>query len=214
VPGQTLADWQADLDRALALRPDHVATYGLTYEKGTRLWKQRQGGAVRALDEEAELALYAHGIDALEAAGFEHYELSNFARPGCRCRHNRVYWANEAYFGFGMGAARYVHGRRELNTRDLRTYLRRVAAGESPTFQAEELPPEERARETLAVQLRRAEGIPRRRFQEQTGFDLDAVAGAAIARHVALELLEDDGDGVRLTRRGKYVADAVIAALM
>jgi oxygen-independent coproporphyrinogen-3 oxidase len=214
VPGQRLVDWEEDLRQALRLEPDHLATYGLTYEKGTRLWKQRQQGEVRPLDEETELALYARGIDVLQAAGFEQYELSNFARPGCRCRHNQVYWANEAYFGFGMGAARYVLGRRELNTRDLRTYLRRLEAGASPTFQSEELPPEERARETMAVQLRRAEGIDRVRFREQTDFDLDDLAGPAIARHVELGLLEDDAIGVRLTRQGKYVADSVIEALL
>jgi oxygen-independent coproporphyrinogen-3 oxidase len=214
VPGQTQAQWTEDLTRTLALGPDHVSTYGLTYEKGTPLWKERQRGRILPLGEEAELALYEQAIDTLQAAGFEHYEISNFARPGRRSRHNQVYWANEAYFGFGMGAARYVLGCRELNTRDLRTYLRRMAAGESATFQSEELAPRERARETMAVQLRRAEGIDRGRFHEQTGFELDAVAGPAIARHVELGLLDDDGRRVCLTRRGKYVADAVIERLL
>ena len=214
VPGQTPAEWRDDLRRALDLGPDHVSTYGLTYEKGTPLWKRRQRGHVRPLGEDAELELYAAAIDALEADGFEHYEISNFARPGKRCRHNEVYWANEAYFGFGMGAARYVLGRRELNTRDLRGYIRRVLSAEPATFQSEQLPPEERARETLAVQLRRAEGVRRTRFREQTGYDLDAVAGAAVARHVELGLLVDDGERVCLTRHGKYVADAVIERLL
>jgi oxygen-independent coproporphyrinogen-3 oxidase len=214
VPGQTEAEWQADLDRALALRPDHVSTYGLTYEKGTPLWKRRQRGEVVALGEEQELALYATAIDTLEAAGFEHYEISSFARPGRRCRHNQVYWANEAHFGFGMGAARYVGGRRELNTRSLEGYIRKALSGESPTFQSEELSPEERARETMAVQLRRKEGVDRAAFVAQTGYGLDALAGPAIARHVDQGLLADDGRGVCLTRQGKYVADAVIEQLL
>src|SRR5262249_23719226 len=123
VPGQTREDWQRDLQRALALQPDHASTYGLTYEKGTQLWKQRQLGAVQPLDEETELAMYLDGLDNLNAAGFEHYEISNHARPGKRCRHNQVYWANEAYFGFGLGAARYVEGCRELNTRSIQEYI-------------------------------------------------------------------------------------------
>ena len=213
VPGQTLDDWRDDLRRALELGPDHVSTYGLTYEKGTPLWKRRQRGEVRPVGEVAELAMYVCAMDTLGAAGFEHYEISNFARPGRRCRHNEVYWANHAYFGFGMGAARYVHGRREVNTRDLRGYLRRALAGEPTAFQAEELPPGERARETLAVQLRRADGINRPAFREQTGFDLDALTGRALARHVELGLLRDDGDRVWLTRAGKCVADAVVEAL-
>jgi oxygen-independent coproporphyrinogen-3 oxidase len=217
-PGQTEQEWRADLGRALALAPDHLSTYGLTYEKGTPLWKQRERGLVRPLDEDAELTLYRIAIETLEDAGFEHYEISNFGlcTPGGarRCRHNEVYWANEAYFGFGMGAARYVMGRRELNTRDLDGYIRRALSGGPATFQSEELGPEERARETMAVQLRRAEGIGRAHYREQTGFDLDAVAGPAITRHVELRLLCDDGERVYLTREGKYVADAVIERLL
>jgi oxygen-independent coproporphyrinogen-3 oxidase len=214
VPDQTREDWRRDLETALDLGTDHVSTYGLTYEKGTALWKRRRRGDVRPLSEDAELELYRDGIDLLEAAGFEHYEISNFAGPGRRCRHNETYWANEAYFGFGMGAARYVRGRREINTRDLQGYIRRVLSGEPATFQSEELPPEERARETMAVQLRRAEGIDRTAFRVQTDFDLDALAGEAIGRHVELGLLADDGRRVFLTRQGKYVADAVIERLL
>jgi oxygen-independent coproporphyrinogen-3 oxidase len=213
-PGQTLAEWHDDLTQALALHPDHLSTYGLTYEKGTPLWKQRERGDVKALDENAELTMYQTAIDVLEAAGFEHYEISNFARPGRRCRHNEVYWANEAYFGFGMGAARYVTGRRELNTRDLKTYIRRTLSGESPTFQSEELEPLERARETMAVQLRRGSGIGRGPFQMQTGYALDQIAGEPLRRLVGQGLLADDGERVCLTRPGKYVADAVIERLL
>jgi oxygen-independent coproporphyrinogen-3 oxidase len=214
VPGQTLAEWHQDLTSALALEPDHLSTYGLTYEKGTRLWKQRERGVVQALAEEAELELYAHALDVLAEAGFEHYEISNHARPGRRSRHNQVYWANHAYFGFGLGAARYVQGRRELNVRSLPEYLRRTLAGEPAAWQSESLAPEERARETMAVQLRRAEGIHRPAFREQTGFDLDALAGPSVVRHVELGLLRDDGLSVSLTRQGKFVADRVIENLL
>jgi oxygen-independent coproporphyrinogen-3 oxidase len=214
VPAQTLEDWRQDLQIALELGLDHISTYGLTYEKGTPLWKSRQRGEIQALSEDEELAMYSLAIDLLESAGFRQYEISNFARPGRECRHNQVYWANEAYFGFGLGAARYVEGRRELNTRNLTTYLRRCLSGQSPTFQSECLEGIERARETLAVQLRRAEGIQRQRFREQTSFDLDSLAGQAIARQVELGLLHDDGQSVTLSRAGKYVADAVIAALL
>jgi oxygen-independent coproporphyrinogen-3 oxidase len=214
VPGQTEAQWRDDLARALKLEPDHLSTYGLTYEKGTPLWKRRRRGELRPLGEGAELALYKTAIDTLEAAGLEHYEISNFARPGKRSCHNQVYWANKAYFGFGMGAARYILGKRELNTRDLNTYIRRTLSGEPATFQSEELGPLERAKETMALQLRRCEGIDRAAYREQTGFDLDAVAGPAVKRHAELGLLCDDGRHVCLTRQGKYVADAVIERLL
>jgi oxygen-independent coproporphyrinogen-3 oxidase len=214
VPEQTLAQWQGDLTGALALGPVHVATYGLTYEKGTRLWKQREHGQVAALDEETEYRFYNEAMDVLERAGFEHYEISNFARPGYRCRHNQVYWANHAYFGFGVGAARYINGVRELNTRDTRTYIQRLLAGQAPTFQSECLPPRERAVETMAVQLRRASGIERAAFQTQTGFALDDLVGAKVQELVEQGLLRDDGVTVALTRKGKCLADAVAEALI
>lgn len=214
IPGQTLSQWEADLAEAVRLGVEHVSTYGLTYEKGTRLWKQRRRGSLVPLGEEEELAMYRHAIDALEAAGFEHYEISNFCRPGAACRHNEVYWANEAYFGFGLGAARYVEGRREVNTRDLSAYIRRALAGDTVTQQSECLPPAERARETMAVGLRRREGIDRRRFLEQTGYPLDAVAGERLPPLVELGLLIDDSRRVALSRAGKYVADGVIERLL
>jgi oxygen-independent coproporphyrinogen-3 oxidase len=213
-PGSTPAEWAADLDAALALGPDHVSTYGLTYETGTPLWKARRRGAVPVVPEDAELAMYEHAIDRLAAAGFEHYEVSNFARPGARCRHNERYWANEAYHGFGPGAARYVAGSRELNVRDTRLYVNRVLAGESPTYQREALAPRDRAFETIATQLRRAAGIGRTRFREQTGVELDALVAGRVERLVAAGLLADDGGAVRLTRRGFCVADGIVEDLM
>jgi oxygen-independent coproporphyrinogen-3 oxidase len=214
VPGQTTEQWTTDLRRALELVPDHVSTYGLTYEKGTPLWKQRRRGELFALSEDAELNLYTTAIETLEASGFEHYEISNFALPGKRCRHNETYWANEAYFGFGVGAARYVRGRREINTRDLDAYIRKAMAGESCTFQSEELAPAERAKETMAVQLRRCAGIDRTAFLAQTGHALDNLAGPRLAQLVGQGLLADDARSVRLTREGKYVADAIIERLL
>jgi oxygen-independent coproporphyrinogen-3 oxidase len=214
VPGQSLADWDADLRQAIALAPDHVSTYGLTYEKGTPLWKQRRRGLVKALDEDAELALYLHALDTLAAAGYRRYEVSNFARAGRECEHNRTYWANWAYFGFGVGAAQYVGGTRDLNTRSLPTYLDRIAAGRLATVQSETLEPHERAVETIGTQLRRAEGIDRDQFREQTEFDLDDLVGPKLQRHVATGLLSDDGRRVALTRSGVCVADSLTADLM
>ncbi|MBY0460418.1 MAG: radical SAM family heme chaperone HemW, partial [Gemmataceae bacterium] len=192
-PGSTLATWKDDLETALGFGPQHVSTYGLTYEKGTPLWKRRHRGQVEAVAEEVELAMYEHAMDRLAAAGFEHYEISNFARPGFRCRHNERYWANEAYFGFGVGAARYVNGARELNVRDVQLYIRKALGGEPVTFQREELPPRERAFETAATQLRRADGIDRARFREQTGFDLDALAPKALRLLHEAGVIADDG---------------------
>ncbi len=213
-PGQTVADWERDLAGALRYEPDHLSTYGLTYEKGTPLWKDRDRGRVRPVGEDDELAMYQLAIDTLAAEGFEHYEISNFARPGQRSIHNQRYWANEAYFGVGVGAARYVEGIRELNVRNTQDYIRRVLSGESPTFQSECLEPRERAFETMATQLRRMEGIARSRFREQTGFDLDELLGERLLALVRQGFLQDDSQSVSLTRSGKFVADGVIEDLL
>ncbi len=213
-PGATVSSWQKDLESALTFEPDHLSTYGLTYEKGTPLWKDRTRGRIQPVGEDDELAMYELAMDLLAAAGFEHYEISNFARPGCRCRHNERYWANEAYYGSGVGAARYVQRVRELNTRDTRAYIQKVLSGDAPTFQSEQLNDRDRAFETIGTQLRRAEGIGRERFQEQSGLSLDNLVGETVASLVENGILADGGNAVRLTRRGFCVADGVIEELM
>ena len=210
VPGQTLANWEQALDAALRLEPMHVSTYGLTFERGTRFWGRRERGELVPVPDELERTMYAAAMDRLGDVGFEHYEISNFARPGYRCRHNEVYWKAQPYYAFGPGAARYINGRRETNHRSTTTWLKRVLAGESPVGDAEELSPEDRAREAIVLGLRRIEGIARNDFERTTGFVLDVLAGTMIRKHVDAGVLEDDGERVRLTREGRFVADAVI----
>jgi oxygen-independent coproporphyrinogen-3 oxidase len=215
VPGSSLPDWERDLEIAMGLRPSHLSCYGLVFEKGTPLWKQREMGEVQPLDEETERSMYEATIDRLSGSGLRMYEISNFARPGHESRHNLVYWANEAYFGFGVGAARYLRGVRSVNTRELPAYLRRIEAGEPATGPIEELSPEERARETAVLMLRRTTlGLERADFRRRTGFDIDEIAGRAIDRHRASGYLEDDGDRLRLSREGVFVADQVMAAFL
>jgi oxygen-independent coproporphyrinogen-3 oxidase len=209
VPGETLPQWQADLEAALALEPDHVSTYGLTFEKGTPFWSRLEHQEFAGVDEELEHDMYLAAIDGLTTAGFEHYEVSNFARPGRRSRHNETYWSGRGYFAVGPGAARYVDGVRETNHRSTTTYLRRVLADESPVAERECLDPERRAREFLVFALRRLEGISRDRFFESTGEQLDRLVGGELARFVEQGLLSDDGDVIRLTREGLLVSDSL-----
>lgn len=215
VPGSTLEHWQDDLERALELNPAHLSCYGLVYEKGTSLWKQWQAGSVHAVDEELERAMYAHTIDRLERAGLAMYEISNFARPGHECRHNLVYWANDAYFGVGVGAARYVQGVRSVNTRDLPAYLRRIEAGEEATGPTETLDPESRARETAVLMLRRTvEGIDPRDFAYRTGLALEDLAGPVLERYLGRGWLEEQDGRIRFTREGLFLADSVLCDLL
>jgi oxygen-independent coproporphyrinogen-3 oxidase len=212
VPGSSLGDWERDLEAAFALGPPHLSSYNLIFEKGTPLWKQRAAGLVRPMDEEIEFQMYEHLIMRAGSAGLEQYEISNFARPGHACRHNRAYWANEAYFGFGLGAARYVRGERAVNTRDLMAYLERIEAGLDPTGPRERLDSEARARETAVLMLRRLDaGLNRAEFAERTGFTVEELAAEAVARHVRRGYLREDGGTLRLTRQGLFVSDSVLA---
>ncbi len=215
VPGSELSHWESDLERALSLGPEHLSCYGLVYEKGTALWKQWDAGQVRSVDEEIERAMYAHTIDRLNGAGLQQYEISNFSRPGQESLHNLVYWANDAYFGLGVGAARYVEGVRASNTRDILGYITRIESGGDPTGPREQLEPEARARETAVLMLRRTQvGLERDDFRHRTGLELNTLAGEAIRKHQAAGLLEDDGRRLRLTHEGLFLADTVLCDLL
>lgn len=208
-PGESLESWRADLRSALELEPDHISTYGLTVERGTDFWRRLIHGKLARLDEKAERSMYAEAIDTLPAAGFEHYEVSNFARPGHRCRHNEAYWAGDEYYAAGPGASRYVAGVRETNHRSTTTYLKRVLAGQSAVAEREQLDSEDRARELLVFGLRRIDGVERDWFAARTGFELDAIAGEPLKSHVRLALIADDDRRIRLTREGLFISDAL-----
>jgi oxygen-independent coproporphyrinogen-3 oxidase len=213
-PGETLDQWRDELESALALEPDHISTYGLTYERGARFWSLLHRGKLAPVDESLERDMYALAIDRLTAAGLEHYEISNFARPGCRSRHNETYWSGDGYFAAGPGAARHVDGKRETNHRSTTTYLKRVLAGESPVAERESLPPAARARELLVFGLRRIAGVSRREFFSRSGFQIDELAARPLQKYIGLGFLADDGDRVRLTRDGLFVSDAIWPELL
>jgi len=214
-PGEALDAWRRDLDAALALAPDHLSTYGLTIERGTTFWSRREHGSLQPVDEECERELYLATIDRLAAAGYEHYEVSNFARPGRRCRHNEVYWAAQGYYAAGPGAARYVDGRRETNHRSTTTWLARIRAGESPVAESETLPPDRKAREALVLGLRRLlDGVERRVFADEFGYDVDALGGDELRRLIATGMLDDRDGRVRLTREGLLIADWIWGRLL
>ncbi|MBW3596277.1 MAG: radical SAM family heme chaperone HemW [Planctomycetes bacterium] len=213
-PGETLEGWRRDLTAALELQPDHLSTYGLTYELGTTFWGRRLRGELASVEEDAERAMYESAIDTLTSAGLEHYEVSNFARPGHRCRHNEVYWSGGRYWAVGPGAARYVGDTRSANHRSTFTWRRRIEAGQSPVAESETLSPEEQAREKLVLGLRRIEGVSLREFQRDTAHSAEELAGEAIERFLEWRLLARAGDRLLLTRDGLLVSDSLWPELL
>jgi oxygen-independent coproporphyrinogen-3 oxidase len=209
VPEETTDVWRADLQALVQRRPDHVSTYGLTYEKGAAFWARRMRGDLQPVSEQTERQMYLAAIDCLTAAGWEHYEISNFARPGHRCRHNEIYWTGQEYYAAGPGAARYVGGVRETNHRSTTTWLRRVLGGQSPAAERECLNDEQRARERLVFQMRMIDGIDLPRFEQQTGYNATSLIGPWLQQLVELGLVEHQQDRLRLTRAGLLVSDAI-----
>jgi oxygen-independent coproporphyrinogen-3 oxidase len=210
-PGQSEDTWKETVSSALALRPTHLSTYGLTYEKGTRFWTRQNKGELVPPGDDIEREMYGWVMDELPRHGYEQYEISSFAQSGFRCRHNQVYWLGQPYFGFGPGAARYIQGRRETNHRSVTTWMRRINNGLSPVGDFEELSTEDRARELIVLGLRRCDGINRDEFHRRTGLAMEALVGKELRRHLATGLLEETSDGqIRLTLAGRFVADGVI----
>ena len=213
-PGQSLAAVEADLEAAIGLGVDHVSVYCLTWEKGTAFETQRTKGLVQPVEESLERAMFEAAIDRLEAAGFEHYEVSNFARPGGRCRHNEAYWDCRPWEAFGPGAARFDGRTRLTNHRSTTTWMSRVLAGVDATGDVDAMTAEEAARERLVVGLRRREGVGRAAFRAASGFDIDTLAGPSLAGWIDRGLAVDDGVRLRLTREGLLVSDALWAGVL
>jgi oxygen-independent coproporphyrinogen III oxidase len=210
IPGQTLESWEDSLRQAIALGPDHMACYGLTYETDTPLTRYRDRGEITPASDDLEAEMYQRAIDLLGQAGFEQYEISNFARPGGQCRHNLRYWHSQPGIGIGPAAASYLGGRRWRNVVSIDDYVRRIRSGESTVIDLEELPPLQRAGEEAMLRLRTIEGICRDEFHVQTGFDPGELFAGAIRQHVEGGLLMADDRRIALTRKGLLVADAVI----
>lgn len=214
VPGQTVASWRRTLEAALATKPQHVSTYGLTIEAGTpyEKWFAREPAAFAGEDQAADM--YAAAIDVLEGAGFEHYEISNFALPGFRSRHNANYWENGDYLGFGVGAASYRGGVRRTATRDLTAYALAAAAGGPVPADEERLEGRARVGEAAMLALRTDRGVDVRAFAERYGIDFLEMFAPVIAEMRSLGLLDADGGRVVLTRRGRFLANEVCAAFI
>lgn len=213
-PGQSLAAVERDLEAVKSLGVQHVSVYCLTWEKGTNFDSLRQKGMLHRAEESLECDMFEATIDRLEATGFEHYEVSNFARAGFRCRHNEAYWDCRPWEAFGPGAARFDGRTRITNHRSTQAWMTRVLSGEDFTGDCDAMTQEQAARERVVVGLRRRDGVDREAFEQSSGFSLDAIAGGAVRRWVAGGLAQDNGQRVQLTRKGLLVSDALWAAIL
>ncbi len=213
VPGQDEAAWRVDLREAVALAPDHISTYCLTFEEDTALWVKLSRGQVKR-DINIEAQFYELTWAELAAAGYAQYEISNFARPGHTCLHNLNTWRMHEWVGLGPSAASQHAGWRGANVADLEKWSAQVAAGERMTEQRTQLTPTLLAEDALIFGLRMNEGVNLGALRARWPGAPWATAQALADRLAAEGLAERLGDSLRLTSRGRLLADAVGAEIL
>lgn len=212
-PGQTMAQWQADIRRAIELAPEHISAYSLMYEDGTQLKRMLDNGAVRPVDEELSLAMYDELADNLIAAGYEHYEISNFARPGYRSRHNSSYWQQEPYIGLGAAAHSFDLRSRQWNTADIAAYIAAIDCGHIP-MERETLDARTTYNDIVTTALRTADGLSINRLSSTLGARYSDYLLNESMPYMARRLMQRIGDCLRLTRQGIYISDTIMSDLM
>jgi oxygen-independent coproporphyrinogen-3 oxidase len=214
LPGQTMEHWRETLARALELQPDHLSLYSLIVEEGTPFYTWVQEGRLIPADEDLCAEMYEYADALLEEAGYENYEISNWARPGHQCRHNLTYWLNLPYLGLGAGAHSCFGGRRFSNVSEPRTYIRLLAERRRPEAESEELSAAQAMAETAFLALRTAQGLHLPSFEERFGLSFWQFVGARLRPVEEAGLLEYDGTWLRLSKRGRLLGNAVFLRLL
>lgn len=218
LPGQDLDHWRDQIQQAVALCPDHISAYGLTVEEGTPLARLEEEGLLALPDEENAAAMFEETGEVLAAAGYEQYEIANFALPERRSRHNQVYWRRGNYLGFGAGAHSFLRepspGLRWRNPDDLGVYGSLLAEGVLPECDRARLAEGDAMAEWLFLGLRMLEGVEEEQFRAEFGVPLAQIHDPAIERLCAAGLLAREGGRLRLTRRGVILSNRVFAAFL
>ena len=214
LPNQTLSGWQRNLDEAVKLRPDHLSLYLLDVHEGTPLADQIRSGMRPQPDDDLAGEMYQLMLDEVSAAGYEHYEISNFCRPGSASRHNTKYWDGAAYYGFGCSAHSYDGSRRRwANERGVAKYVELTEQGQSPIVERTDLSEEDARSESIFLGLRLMRGLNLDEYRSRFGSDLQDRYAADLDRLVDAGLIEIDEGLMRLTKRGALMSNEVFAAL-
>jgi oxygen-independent coproporphyrinogen-3 oxidase len=214
LPGQTLSAWQATLAQALRLAPQHLSIYELTIEAGTSFARQQERGELPLPDEDTVLRMLEATGQMVSQAGFRRYEISNYAQPGCECRHNINYWRNGDWIGLGPGAVSSVAGSRCTAIADVDAFCRRMEQGEEVWQDRETLEQEAAFRETVVLCLRMTAGVSTSELRCRFGIDAERYYGETLTKLLSLGMLEIACGHLRLTAAGLMLADTVMAELV
>ena len=213
IPGQTMPTWRQSLDMAMRLRPKHLSCYNLSYEEGTRLSRMLDNDEIREVDDAVCVKMYESMVETLADNDYEHYEISNFALPGCYSRHNSNYWNKTAYLGIGASAHSYIHGIRCYNPDNIKSYISLIGDGKTATV-AEEECIGEKYDEEIMLRLRTSSGIDVSLIRFEYGEPYYSHFITVAERFIKIGLMERTGEIYRLSRRGVMLADMVIRELM
>ena len=208
LPKQTMEDVKTNVAKAIALDIPHMSLYSLILENHTVFMNRMRRGRLPLPKEDLEAEMFEYIITELEKAGFEHYEISNFSKPGFESRHNLMYWDNAEYYGIGAGASGYVDGVRYKNHGPIRHYLQAVEAGNA-RVQEEVLTLKEKMEEEMFLGLRKKSGVSKKRFEEKFGLSFEDQYGAVVSELTEQGLLVPDRDIVRMTKQGLFLGDTV-----
>ena len=208
LPKQTMEDVKTNVAKAIALDIPHMSLYSLILENHTVFMNRMRRGKLPLPKEDLEAEMFDYIIAELEKAGFEHYEISNFSKPGFESRHNLMYWDNAEYYGIGAGASGYVNGVRYKNHGPIRHYLQAVEAGNA-RVQEEMLTLNEKMEEEMFLGLRKKSGVSKKRFEEKFGLSFEDQYGAVVSELTEQGLLVPDRDIVRMTKQGLFLGDTV-----
>lgn len=211
-PGETLADWEQDIDEALRLGVEHISAYSLMYEEETTLHRWLSEGRIQEIDDDLSLRMYDCLVDRLTAAGYRHYEISNFALPQRESRHNSSYWRDVPYMGLGASAHSFDGRQRSWNVADIETYIAAIGRGERPCT-VEALDPDTHYEDVVLTSLRTAEGIDLGKIRRDFGSQRLDFLLAAADQDLRQGYLVREDDHLRLTRRGIYLSDGITARL-
>ena len=208
LPGQTMDQVKENVAKAIDLDISHMSLYSLILENHTVFMNRMRRGKLPLPKEELEAEMFEYIIEELEKAGFEHYEISNFSKPGFESRHNLMYWDNAEYYGLGAGASGYVNGVRYKNHGPIRHYMQAVEEGNA-RVQEEHLSQTEMMEEEMFLGLRKKTGVSKRRFEEKFGVNFDQQYGPVVEELTQQGLLVPDDKQVRMTKRGLFLGDTV-----
>lgn len=212
-PDESLSQWKEDISAALALNVEHISAYSLMYEEDTPLWKMLDTGKVKEIDEELSLTMFKELVCQLTDAGYEHYEISNFARPGYRSRHNSNYWHQVPYIGLGAAAHSFDLNSRQWNVADLKLYIEEINNGIIP-MEREELDNDTTFNDIITTALRTSDGIDLNALETRLGKRYRNTLISAAGKHLEQGLLEIRHDRLRLTAEGIFISDMVMSDLM